>query len=58
MQKESNAVLMKATAEELKTLIPDPAKGAMTVDILRWAMNQAVSDDPKQTKKWRKYKTY
>ena len=49
---------MKATKEELKTLIPDPAKGAMVVDIIRWAMNQAVSDDPKQRKKWCKYKTY
>ena len=47
MQKESNAVLTKATQDELKTLIPDPAKGAMAVYILRWAMNQAVSDDPK-----------
>ena len=58
MQNESNAVLMKATKEELKTLIPDPAKGAMAVDIIRWAMNQAVSDDAKQRKKWCKYKTY
>src|SRR4051812_4972816 len=49
---------MKATKEELKTLIPDPAKGAMAVDIIRWAMNQAVSDDAKQRKKWCKYKTY
>ena len=58
MQNESNAVLMKATKEELKTLIPDPAKGAMAVDIIRWAMNQAVSDDAKQRKKWCKYKNY
>ena len=35
MQKESDVVLMRATAQELKTLIPDPAKGAMAVDILR-----------------------
>ena len=51
MQKESNAVLMWATAQELKTLIPDMQKGAMAVDIIRWAMNQAVSDDAKQRKK-------
>ena len=30
----------------------------MAVDIIRWAMNQAVSDDAKQRKKWSKYKTY
>nr|XP_020182262.1 uncharacterized protein LOC109767937 [Aegilops tauschii subsp. strangulata] len=58
MQKESNAVLMKATAEELKTLILDLVKGAMAVDIIRWAMNQAVSLDAKQRKKWCKYKNY
>ena len=58
MQNESNAVVMKATKEELKTLIPDPAKGAMAVDIIRWAMNQAVSNDAKRRKKWCKYKTY
>ncbi|XBJ04305.1 hypothetical protein VPH35_023259 [Triticum aestivum] len=52
MQNESNVVLMKATKEELETLIPDPTKGAMVVDIIRWAMNQVVSDDPKQRKKW------
>ena len=43
--KESNAVVKKATPEELKTLIPDPVKGAMSVDILRSAMNQAESGD-------------
>ena len=58
MHNESNAVLMKPTKEELKTLIPDPAKGAMAVDIIRWAMNQTVSDDAKQRKKWSKYKNY
>ena len=58
MENESNEVLMKASKEELKTLIPDPAKGAMAVDIIRWAMNQAVSDDGKQRKKWCKYKNY
>ncbi|KAE8820186.1 Chitinase domain-containing protein 1 [Hordeum vulgare] len=47
MQKESDAVLMRATAQELKTLIPNGAKGAMAVDIIHWAMNQAVSDDAK-----------
>ena len=35
MHKEAYSVVKKATAEELKTLIPDPAKGAMSVDILR-----------------------
>ena len=58
MPKESDAVLTRATAQELKTLIPDPAKGAMAVNIVRWAMNQAVSDDAKQRKKWSKYKNY
>jgi len=58
MQNKSNAVLMKATKEELKTLIPDPAKGVMAVEIIRWATNQAVSDDATQRKKWCKYKTY
>ena len=58
MQKESDAVLMRATAEELKTLIPDPAKGTMAVDIICRAMNQVVSDDAKQRKKWSKYKNY
>ena len=57
MHNESNGVLMKATKEELKTLVPDPAKGAMAVDIIRWDMNQAVFDDAKQRKKWCKYKT-
>ncbi|XBH58681.1 hypothetical protein VPH35_080075 [Triticum aestivum] len=58
MQKESDAVLMRATAQELKMLIPNPAKGAMAVDIIRWAMNQAISDDAKQRKRWSKYKNY
>ena len=51
-------MLMRATAQELKTLIPNPAKGAMAVDIIRWAMNQAVSNDAKRRKKWCKYRTY
>lgn len=34
MHKESDAVVKKVTSEELKTLIPDPTKGAMSVDIL------------------------
>nr|XP_020185656.1 uncharacterized protein LOC109771372 [Aegilops tauschii subsp. strangulata] len=58
MQKKSDAVLMRATAQELKTLIPGPAKGVMALDIIHWAMNQAVSDDAKQRRKWSKYKTY
>ena len=56
IQNESDAVLMRATSQELKTVIPDPAKGAMAVDIICWAMNQAVSGDAKQRKKWSKYK--
>ncbi|KAE8784464.1 Chitinase domain-containing protein 1 [Hordeum vulgare] len=51
MRKESDAMLMMATAQELKMLIPNPAKGAMAIDIIRWAMNQAVSDDAKQRKR-------
>ncbi|XP_037405926.1 uncharacterized protein LOC119268410 [Triticum dicoccoides] len=58
MQKESDAVLMRATAQELKTLIPNPAKGAMAVDIIRWAMSQVVSNDARQRKRWSKYKNY
>ena len=30
----------------------------MAVDIIRLAMNQAVSDDTKRRKKWSKYKNY
>ena len=33
LHKESDIVVKKATPEELKTLIPDPAKGTMSVDI-------------------------
>lgn len=58
MQKETDVVLMRATAQELKMLIPNPAKGAMAVHIIRWAMNQVVSDDAKQRKRWSKYKNY
>ena len=40
MHKEADATVIKeAMADELKTLIPDPEKGTMSVDILRWAMN-------------------
>ncbi|KAE8804590.1 Chitinase domain-containing protein 1 [Hordeum vulgare] len=51
MQQEFDAMLMRATAQELKMLIPNPLKGAMAVDIIRWAMNQAASDDAKQRKR-------
>ncbi|KAE8789428.1 Chitinase domain-containing protein 1 [Hordeum vulgare] len=44
--------------QKLKMLIPNPAKGAMAVDIIRWAMNQAASNDAKQRKMWSKYKNY
>ncbi|KAE8795325.1 Acyl-CoA-binding domain-containing protein 4 [Hordeum vulgare] len=30
----------------------------MAVDVIRWAMNQTVSDDAKQRKRWSKYKNY
>ena len=58
LHKESDAVVKKATLEELKTLIPDLAKGAMSVDILRWPMNQAEFDDAGQRAKWAKYRQY
>ncbi|EMS51272.1 hypothetical protein TRIUR3_23909 [Triticum urartu] len=56
MHKEANAVVRKAMTEELKTLIPDPAKGATSVYILRWAMNQADSVDAGQRARWTKYR--
>ncbi|KAE8775771.1 Chitinase domain-containing protein 1 [Hordeum vulgare] len=45
LHKDSYVAVKKATSEELKTLIPDPAEGTMSVNILSWAMNQADSDD-------------
>ncbi|KAI4970761.1 hypothetical protein ZWY2020_001675 [Hordeum vulgare] len=58
LHKEAGAVVKKATTEELKILIPDPMKGALLVDILRWAMNQADSDDSGQRVSWAKYRHY
>ena len=58
MHKKADAVMKKATPDELKTLVPYPAKGAMSVDILRWAMNQADSDEARQWAKWAKYSQY
>jgi hypothetical protein len=58
MHKEADAVVKKATAEELKTLIPDPVKGTMLVDILRWAMHQGDSNDAGQRAGWAKYMGY
>ncbi|KAI4991232.1 hypothetical protein ZWY2020_039603 [Hordeum vulgare] len=58
LHKESNDVVKKATSEELKTLIPGLVKGAMLVDILRWAMNEAGSSDAEQRAKWAKYGQY
>ena len=58
MHKEADTVMKKATPDELKTLVPDPAKGAMSVDILRWAMNQADSGDARQRARWAKYSQY
>ncbi|KAE8795575.1 Chitinase domain-containing protein 1 [Hordeum vulgare] len=55
---ESDAVVKKATTKELKTLIPDPAKGAISVDVLRSTMNQANPEDARQRAKWVKYKEY
>ena len=49
-------MMLKATEEELKTLIPDPAKGIMSVGILRWAMDEVESNDPGQRARWAKYK--
>ncbi|KAE8784177.1 Chitinase domain-containing protein 1 [Hordeum vulgare] len=45
VHKEADAMVKKATIKELKTLIPDPTKGAMSLDMLRFAMNQANFDD-------------
>jgi hypothetical protein len=58
MHREAHAVVKKVTAEELKTLIPDPAKGDMLVDVLRWAMNQADSGNAGQRARWAKYLEY
>ena len=48
MHKEADTVKKKATPNELKTLVPKQAKGAMLVDILCWAINQADSGDVRQ----------
>ena len=58
MHKEADAVIKKATLDELKTLISGPDKGAMSVYILCWAMNQADSGDARQRARWAKYKEY
>ncbi|KAE8818227.1 Chitinase domain-containing protein 1 [Hordeum vulgare] len=58
LHKESDAMMKKAMPEELKTLIPDPAKRDMSVDILRWAMNQVDSNDAGHRAKWAKYRQY
>ncbi|KAE8772467.1 Chitinase domain-containing protein 1 [Hordeum vulgare] len=58
LQKESDAVTKKAMSEELKRVIPDPTKDAMSVDILPWAMNQADFGDAGQRLKWAKYRQY
>ena len=50
-------MVKKAMAEELKELPPDPVKGAMSVDILHWAMDQAEFDDACQRDRWAKYKS-
>ena len=58
MHKEVVAVIKKATPDKLKALIPDLAKGAMSMDILRWAMNQADSSDTRQRARRAKYRQY
>ena len=58
MHKEDDAVMKKPTPDELKTLVLDPAKGAMSVDILHWDMNQADSNDGRQRARWSKYSQY
>ncbi|EMS45333.1 hypothetical protein TRIUR3_35028 [Triticum urartu] len=57
MHKEADVVLKKATPDELKTLVPDPAEGAMLADNLCWAMNQANSGDGRQRARWAKAQT-
>ncbi|KAE8781498.1 Chitinase domain-containing protein 1 [Hordeum vulgare] len=44
VHKKAVVVVKKAMAKELKTLILGPSKGAMSVNILRWAMNHADSE--------------
>lgn len=46
MDKEVDVVVKKAMVEELKKTIPDRVKGSMSLDILRWAMDQAESSNP------------
>ena len=58
MHKKAGVVMKKATPDELKTLIPDPAKGTISADILRWAINQADSGDTRQRARWAKYRLY
>ncbi|KAE8778444.1 Chitinase domain-containing protein 1 [Hordeum vulgare] len=58
VHKEADVVVNKATTRDLKMVIPGPAKGTMSVDILPWAMNQANSGDAQQRAKWTKYKEY
>ncbi|KAE8767448.1 Chitinase domain-containing protein 1 [Hordeum vulgare] len=58
VHKEDGVVVKKATMKELKTLIPHQLKGAISVDILRWAVKQANSDDALQRAKWAKHREY
>ncbi|KAE8810471.1 Chitinase domain-containing protein 1 [Hordeum vulgare] len=58
VHKEADVVVKKTMAKELKTLIPDLVKGAMSVGILRWAMNQPNSGNARQRAKWAKYREY
>ncbi|KAE8804450.1 Chitinase domain-containing protein 1 [Hordeum vulgare] len=56
LQKESYGE--EGDIDEGEMMIPDPTKGAMLVDILRWAMNQSDSGDDRQRAKWAKYREY
>ncbi|KAE8787002.1 Chitinase domain-containing protein 1 [Hordeum vulgare] len=58
VHKEADAMVKKGTTKDLKMIIPEPVKGAMSVDILLWAMNQVNSGDARQRAKWAKYMDY
>lgn len=56
MHKKADIVLLKAVKKELKRLIPELVKGAMSVDTLRWAMYEAESVDQGPRAGWAKYR--
>ncbi|KAE8800357.1 hypothetical protein D1007_24131 [Hordeum vulgare] len=55
MHKEAHAVLSKAMKTEVKRLMPDLAKGAMSMDIQLWAMKEDESTNPGERARWTKY---